>query len=113
MRRGVIVVGASVLVVGMVVALFVGHGPRSSPEHVALLARGSQLYQERCAGCHGVQREGGSAPSLQGVARRYSLRKIERIAVRGKGRRKATPMPAGSANPEEARAIARWLAAQP
>lgn len=69
------------------------------------------LYAEKCAACHGEQMKGGaSGPSLVGVASRDSLHKIERIAWRGKGKKKPQPMPSGLASPAEASLLARWLA---
>src|SRR3990167_3471446 len=71
------------------------------------------LYAKTCAACHGQQLEGVVGPSLVGVGSRYSLAKIERIAQRGKGKNKPVSMPAGLATPDQARLLARWLAAGP
>lgn len=71
------------------------------------------LYAKTCAACHGQHLEGVIGPSLVGVGSRHSLAKIERIALRGKGRKKPVPMPAGLATPDEARLLARWLVAGP
>src|SRR3972149_464611 len=71
------------------------------------------LYAKTCAACHGQQMEGVIGPSLVGVGSRYPLAKIEQIAQSGKGKKKPVSMPAGLASADEARLLARWLAAGP
>ena len=71
------------------------------------------IYAKTCAACHGQHMEGVIGPSLVGVGSRHSLAKIEQIALRGKGRKKPVPMPAGLSTPDEARLLARWLVAGP
>ena len=72
-------------------------------------AAAEDLYRDRCAACHGVAREGAAGPSLAHISARRSAAKIARIAQFGKGRNKQNPMPAGLADAEEARILARWL----
>lgn len=92
-----------------------GHGKTnvSQPLSVAEEQRAVALYSRTCAACHGQRLEGVVGPSLVDVGSRYSLAKIERIAQRGKGKNKPVSMPAGLATPDEARLLARWLAAGP
>jgi mono/diheme cytochrome c family protein len=86
-------------------------GEWSTPLSPEEINRASALYAQKCAACHGRQKQGGPVgPSLLGVGSRYSLAKIERIAQRGKGRKKAQPMPSGLVTAAEASLLARWLA---
>lgn len=73
----------------------------------------AELFSKVCAGCHGQRAEGMVGPSLVSVGSRYSVAKIQRIAQQGKGKKKPVSMPAGLASPDEARLLARWLAAGP
>lgn len=50
-----------------------------------LASRGSSLYTQNCAGCHGAQGQGGSAPSLQESAVLVDKAALESIIVGGKG----------------------------
>ena len=83
--------------------------PISAAEELNAVA----LYSMTCAACHGQRLEGGVGPSLVGIGSRIPPTKIERIAQRGKGKNKPVSMPPGLATPEEARVLARWLAAGP
>lgn len=85
----------------------------SEPLSAADEQKAIALYSKTCAACHGQRLEGGVGPPLAGVGWRYSPRKIEKIAQRGKGRKKAVSMPAGLVSPDEARLLARWLATGP
>lgn len=71
------------------------------------------LYAKTCSGCHGAKLEGAVGPALVGVASRYSLEKIARIAQYGKGRKKSVSMPSGLATSDEAALLARWLDTNP
>ena len=70
------------------------------------------LYQKKCGGCHGADLKGGFGPPLLNVNNRYSLRKIEKIAKQGKGRKKPVSMPAGLVTTPEAKLLVRWLSTQ-
>ena len=48
-------------------------------------ASGEEIYQERCAGCHGGDGGGGSGPSLEGVADRLSLEDHLEVVTEGRG----------------------------
>lgn len=50
-----------------------------------LASRGSSLYTQNCAGCHGAQGQGGSAPSLQQSAVLVDAAALKSIIVNGKG----------------------------
>lgn len=86
-----------------------GKDAESTPLSAVESKRAQALYASKCAACHGMDLQGGVGPSLKGVGERRSLSKIEKIARQGKGRNKAVQMPAGLANGEEARLLARWL----
>jgi cytochrome c551 len=75
--------------------------------------RAYALYTKICAGCHGEQLQGVVGPALMEIRLRYSLAEIEQIAQQGKGRNRPISMPAGLTSPDEARLLARWLAAGP
>ena len=83
----------------------------ASPLSSAQSQRAAELYAERCAGCHGRQRQGGAGPSLVDIGLRRPQAKIEKIAQFGKGRKKEVSMPAGLVSAEEARLLATWLRA--
>lgn len=92
-----------------------GESGAPAPEHLSAtqVQQARTLYDRTCAGCHGQKMEGVIGPSLVGVGSRYSLAKIEKIAQRGKGKKKSVSMPAGLVSPDEAHLLARWLAAGP
>lgn len=83
----------------------------SEPLSAAEGQKAVALYSKTCAACHGHRLEGGVGPSLIDVRERYSIAKIEKIALRGKGKNKPVPMPAGLTTLEEARLLAHWLTA--
>lgn len=62
-------------------------------------------YQSSCIGCHGSSYEGGAGPSLVGVGEKLSQEEIQDIVVNGKG-----SMPPGLVEPDNAEAMAAWLA---
>ena len=90
-----------------------GRAIATAPLSSAETQQAHALYAKTCAACHGQQLEGVVGPSLVGVGSRYPLAKIEQIAQRGKGKNKPVSMPAGLASADEARLLARWLAAGP
>jgi cytochrome c550 len=69
------------------------------------VARGPEEIYNSCIGCHGDQYQGGMGPALTGVGDRLSQDEIKEIVVNGKG-----AMPGGMVKPEEADAMAEWLA---
>ena len=58
-----------------------------------------------CIGCHGDAYQGGMGPALTGVGDRLSKDEIKEVITKGKGN-----MPGGMVKPEEADAMADWLA---
>lgn len=62
-------------------------------------------YQSSCIGCHGSSYEGGAGPSLVGVGEKYSQEELQDILVNGKG-----GMPPGLVQPDNAEAMAAWVA---
>jgi cytochrome c oxidase subunit II len=72
-----------------------------------VLAQGQQVYNRRCAACHGSGGGGGSAPRLKGViADRYTLERHLQIVTEGVGSR----MPAfgDELSAEEIDAVVRY-----
>jgi cytochrome c550 len=63
------------------------------------------IYSGSCIGCHGDQYQGGMGPALKGVGDRLSKDEIKETITNGRGN-----MPAGLVKPEEADAMADWLA---
>ncbi|MDZ5470960.1 cytochrome c (plasmid) [Bacillus sp. 31A1R] len=63
------------------------------------------IYQQSCIGCHGADYSGGVGPALKGVGDKLSAEEIENILVNGQG-----SMPPGLVKPENAPAMAEWLA---
>lgn len=52
------------------------------------LVSGAQLYNLRCASCHGVNRQGsndGTYPSLLGIDKRLSINNVQQIMANGRG----------------------------
>jgi cytochrome c550 len=45
---------------------------------------GAAIYAERCAGCHGDARQGGTGPTLVGVGERYSPSELVAIVESGR-----------------------------
>lgn len=64
-----------------------------------------QLFQSKCASCHGGDLSGGVGPNLQEVGSRYSAEEIQGIIKDGRG-----AMPPGLYSGEQAKAVAEWLA---
>ena len=72
------------------------------------LAKGQEMYNARCASCHGNKGQGVSAPQLIGIAQRYP--DIEKQIAKITNGVKGTQMPAwqGTLSPEEIRAVAQY-----
>lgn len=66
---------------------------------------GAQLYADTCAGCHGADGHGGSAPDLSRELGKTDAQLIE-IILNGDGR-----MPPQDVTQEEAQAIVDWMRA--
>jgi cytochrome c550 len=64
------------------------------------------IYKQSCIGCHGDQYQGVVGPTLKGVGSKYSKEELMTFVTKGKG----TGMPAGLVKPEQAAAMADWLA---
>jgi cytochrome c550 len=64
-----------------------------------------EIYTGSCVGCHGDAYQGGMGPALTGVGDRLSKEEIIEVVTKGRGN-----MPAGMVKPEEADAMAEWLA---
>lgn len=64
-----------------------------------------EMFQSKCASCHGGNLEGGVGPNLTQVGSRYSAEEIKEIIVNGRG-----AMPAGLYTGEQAEQLAQWLA---
>ena len=90
-----------------------GEAPARGQLAPAQAQRAEAIYAETCSGCHGVDLEGGLGPALAGVGQRLSASKIARIAERGKGRKKPTPMPGGLVGADDARLLSAWLSSNP
>jgi cytochrome c550 len=63
------------------------------------------IYKSTCIGCHGDQYQGVVGPTLKGVGKKYSKEQLINIVTKGKG-----GMPAGLVKPEQAAAMADWVA---
>jgi cytochrome c550 len=69
------------------------------------VVREPEAIAKSCVSCHGDAYQGGMGPALVGVGDRLSKDEIKEIVVNGKGN-----MPGGMVKPEEADAMADWLA---
>ncbi|UOR12287.1 cytochrome c550 [Halobacillus amylolyticus] len=65
-----------------------------------------EMFQAKCASCHGGDLSGGVGPALQEVGSRYSAEEIQDIIINGKG----SQMPPGLYTGEQAAKLAQWLA---
>ena len=63
------------------------------------------IYSRSCIGCHGDAYQGGMGPALTGVGDRLSKDEIIEVVTKGRGN-----MPGGMVKPEQADAMADWLA---
>lgn len=64
-----------------------------------------EVYQNKCAGCHGDDLSGVSGPGLQEVGAKFSAEEIADIIENGKG-----SMPAINLDDADRDALAEWLA---
>ncbi|MFC4320807.1 cytochrome c550 [Litchfieldia salsa] len=55
-----------------------------TPE-ATVAASPEEIYQGKCAACHGVDMSGGVGPDLHGVGERYEADEIKTILEEGKG----------------------------
>jgi cytochrome c550 len=78
-------------------------GGNEQTETVA--AKPEDIYTSSCIGCHGDAYQGGVGPALKGVGERLSKDEIKEVITKGRGN-----MPAGMVKPEQADAMADWLA---
>lgn len=80
-----------------------GPGTPSDP----VLAKGQEIYNQRCQACHGPSGEGVSAPAFYGIANRLTLEKHEQTILEG---RAGTRMPGfkDSLTADEVEAVARY-----
>lgn len=97
---------AVVLTVG--VAACGGGGSDVATPSDPILAKGQQVYNDRCASCHGKSGQGGGGGSrLAGVVEnRYTLE--EQVQVISGGRSGGMPAFAGRLTAEEIEAVARY-----
>lgn len=101
------------VVLGATVALTLGacgnkeEEPSSKSGETASADSAEQIYKKSCAGCHGNDLEGLSAPPLEKVGSKYDEKEIEEIIAKGRG-----AMPAGLIQDEDAEKVAAWLAEQ-
>lgn len=63
------------------------------------------IYKNTCVTCHGDQYQGVVGPTLKGVGKKLSKDQIKEIITKGKNN-----MPAGLVKPEQADAMAAWVA---
>lgn len=78
-------------------------GGAETTETVAV--KPEDTYKASCIGCHGDQYQGGMGPGLKGVGDKFSKEEIMDIVTNGKG-----DMPPGMVKPDDAAAMADWLA---
>lgn len=119
MRRNPVIPFAIIAVLGIIAMIVVStaglnqqeaiesgeaHGGEQEQAETAN-ASPEELFQAKCASCHGGNLEGGVGPNLTQVGSRYSAEEIQEIIVNGKG-----AMPAGLYTGEQAQILAEWLA---
>lgn len=80
-------------------------GPPTPTDPV--LAKGQQIYNNRCQACHGPSGEGVTAPAFYGIAERMTLEQHEAVIAQG---RDGTRMPAfaDSLSQDDIEAVARY-----
>ncbi|MEN9248031.1 MAG: cytochrome c [Gloeomargarita sp. GMQP_bins_69] len=67
--------------------------------------RGRDIFLQNCASCHGVEGSGHVGPSLQGVVKRRSARRIIAQVIEGK----TPPMPQFQPSPQAMADLLRYL----
>lgn len=78
--------------------------PKTS-EKETFLEAGQRLYEQHCASCHGINREGaGNFPKLIGVESRYNMQSMKDLFASGR-----RMMPALKLTEEESSAIASFI----
>lgn len=108
MKRWIVRLSGPLLVAGALGVAACAGGSAVPVPADPTLAKGQELYNARCAACHGTRGQGVSAPQLIGIATKYP--DIDKqLAVISDGV-KGTQMPAwkDSLTPEEIRAIAQY-----
>ncbi|MGI8316118.1 cytochrome c550 [Halobacillus mangrovi] len=119
MRRNPVIPFAIIAVLGIVAMIIVSAAGINQREAIqneeknggeqqeeAASANPEEMFQSKCASCHGGDLSGGAGPNLQKVGSKYSAEEIKDIIVNGKG----SAMPAGLYTGEEATKLAEWLA---
>lgn len=71
--------------------------------------KGQEIYNQKCANCHGQNLEGIVGPALATTGSKYSEEQLLDIILNGI---KQTTMPGGIIEGEDAEAVAQWLAQQ-
>lgn len=71
---------------------------------------GEAIYQTNCAGCHGVEGEGGNGPPLQGIGEAHSIEELVEVITNGRG---GMPAWEGRLTPEEIDAVATYVSTIP
>lgn len=74
-----------------------------------VIDKGQELYNQKCANCHGKNLEGIVGTELTNTGSKYTEEQLLDIIVNGIEK---TTMPGGLLEGEEAEAVAKWLAQQ-
>ncbi len=74
---------------------------------IAINEKGQELYNNKCANCHGLNLEGIVGPTLVTTGSIYNEEELLDIILNGIEK---TTMPGGLLEGEEAEALAQWLA---
>lgn len=119
MRKNPVIPFAVIAVLGIVVMIIVSAAGINQREAIqneeegggghqeeTVDANPEEMFQSKCASCHGGDLSGGAGPNLQKVGSRYSAEEIQDIIINGKG----SAMPAGLYTGEQAAKLAEWLA---
>lgn len=78
-------------------------------EATAISDKGQELYNQKCANCHGQNLEGIVGTELTTTGSKFTEEQLLDIIVNGIEK---TTMPGGLLEGEEAEAVAKWLAQQ-
>lgn len=98
---------ALVLATTLVLTACGGSDSGSTPAD-PVLARGQQVYKDKCATCHGSKGGGGSGVKLAGVVAAQYPDIEDHIAVIRDGRQPGMPAWGEKLSPEDIEAVARW-----